>query len=610
MKTCISKLIYIVLSVIFIYGCHPDIDVPTPSSGSVDFTKYIAIGNSFTAGYADGGLYEEGQLQSYPKLIAQQMNEITRIDFVQPDISGNGSGYLYITSLDLSTDPPDVGIGSYDPDQNWLNQLEGSFNNLGVPGIRVKDINFSGYGSSPQVNPYFYRMLGGKSSTTTYLELVQESNPTFFTSWIGINDVLGYATTGGEAGIEGAPGTGLGGLTDPGTEFKPLYDALIAALTSNGAKGILLTIPDVTQIPYFTTVPWNGAILDEGTAAQANQFYAAGIDTAVEAGVQEAVIALTVTEQAVSTNVVPSVAQGAVYQQAYEQAYQQAIDAGEPPENAAIIAENAANDYVGSNEGQTAITQLEAGLNAELQNHLLGTHSNHQDIEVLYALIDNELATNTALQQGIAQGIQNLTLAYENEQLPPDQQTALETAISQGTQEQIALLKAAGIYPVFQAGPNGFVIYVPQNESNPLGLRQLKEGEFILLTALLEGQLDGLTALEPKEDKYILTVDEVENIRDYTDSYNQIINEYTSSANIGLVDTDNILEDVNNGIYIDGVSITGEFLTGGAFSMDGIHFTPRGYAIIANKIIERINSEFNARISPVNLNNHRAVILP
>ncbi|MCK5103492.1 MAG: hypothetical protein KAR17_11795, partial [Cyclobacteriaceae bacterium] len=243
MKIWKNRIIYLLPALVLFYTCKPEIEVPAPSTGGADFSNYIAVGNSLTAGYGDNGLYADGQMQSYPNLIAQQMNEIIPGDFKQPDIPGNGSGYLYVTSLDLSKSPPDVGFGQFDPDPNWLNQLEGSFNNLGVPGIRLKDITFKGYGSSPQVNPFFYRMLGDKAADMSYLEMVQASQPTFFTSWIGNNDVLGYASSGGIAGIDGALGTGLGGLTDPDTEFKPLYDALIAALTSQGGKGVVVTIP-------------------------------------------------------------------------------------------------------------------------------------------------------------------------------------------------------------------------------------------------------------------------------------------------------------------------------------------------------------------------------
>ncbi|MCK5104212.1 MAG: hypothetical protein KAR17_15410, partial [Cyclobacteriaceae bacterium] len=204
MKTWIKNLIYILPAFVLFNACTPEIEVPAPVVGTADFNKYIAVGNSLTAGYGDNGLYSEGQMQSYPSMISQQMNEITQSEFRQPDIPGNGSGYMYLTSLAPT-------FGQFDANPNWLDQLEGSFNNLGVPGIRVKDITFKGYGSSPQVNPYFYRMLGGKDANMSYLEMVGGNPPTFFTSWMGNNDVLGYGSTGGAGGIVGAPGTGLGG---------------------------------------------------------------------------------------------------------------------------------------------------------------------------------------------------------------------------------------------------------------------------------------------------------------------------------------------------------------------------------------------------------------
>jgi lysophospholipase L1-like esterase len=113
----------------------------------------------------------------------------------------------------------------------------------------------------------------------------------------------------------------------------------------------------------------------------------------------------------------------------------------------------------------------------------------------------------------------------------------------------------------------------------------------------------------PLADEFALTRIEISNINEYTDQYNSIIRE-KESANIGVVEIDEVLTRVNAGIFQDGVAVNGEFVTGGAFSLDGIHLTPRGYAIAANAIIEEINSKFDARISPVIINNHRAVVLP
>lgn len=543
MRSKINNLLYIALGCFVFVSCEPEINVPAPSSGSADFTRFVSVGNSLTAGFSDGGLYADVQMQSFPALIAQKMNEVTPSEFLQPDIQGTGSGYLTVTDLDLTTNPPDVTFSIVEEDANWLQQLEGPFNNLGVPGIRVKDITVEGYGASPeQGNPYFYRMLGGSSPTTSYLKFVEANRGTFFTSWIGNNDVLGYATSGGVFGISGRPGTGLDGLTDPDTEFKPSYDALIATLSANGTKGVVVTIPDVTLTPFFTTVPWNGLVLDEQLAALANQFYLFSIDTTVQKRVETEVFL------------------GAATQQVYQGAYQQAIANGATPEEAEAIA----TAYVESTEGQQDI----ANANQLIADSYYSLPEDQRPNHPLYPIIEEQ--KNQAMQ----------------------------------------LLDFLGLIPTFSAGPNPFVIEVPVTPTNPLGIRQMVEGELVLLTALLAGELDGTNALIPKTNQYILTSEEVANVDSYTDEYNEIIRSYASSPDIAVLESNPVLEEVQTGIFVDGVTVTGEFLTGGAFSLDGIHLTPRGYAIFANSLIDVINSNFNARLSPVIVNNHRAVILP
>ncbi len=504
--------------------------MPQQSSGTADFSNYIAVGNSLTAGYSDFGLYDDVQMQSYPNLIGQQMKEITDINFKQPDIPGNGSGYFYVADLDLSTTPPTPSIGIFNADPNWLDQLEGPFNNLGVPGIRVKDITENGYGDSPQANPYFYRMLGGKEANMSYLDLVQESKPSFFTSWLGNNDVLGYALDGGAMGI--------GELTDPETEFKPSYDALISALTSQGGKGVVATIPDIILAPFFTAMPWNGLELDATIAVAATQFYAFAIDTTVLKMVEVEVIMESAT------------------QLVYQGTYDEAIAGGATEEQAEAIAEA----FLESTDGQAAVASA------------------------------NDL------------------ISVDYYQKKPDH--PFYPITEQKKSNIIALLNNAGLIPTFSEGPNPFVIEVPVTASNPIGIRQMKEGELVLLTALLNGFLTGQAALFPMPDRYILTSDEMKNINDYTDDFNDIIRGYASSTDIAIFETNEILAKVKEGIWTDGVNVNGDFLTGGAFSLDGIHLTPRGYSIVANGFIELINSNFDANLSPVIINNYRAVILP
>ncbi|MDH5711970.1 MAG: G-D-S-L family lipolytic protein, partial [Gammaproteobacteria bacterium] len=102
--------------------------------------------------------------------------------------------------------------------------------------------------------------------------------PSFFVMWVGNNDVLSYATTGG-VGVDQLgnfdPSTyGSNDITDP-TAFSGVYSGLVGALTANPAtQGVLINIPDVSTIPYFTTVPYNAVPLDQATADYLNSVYA------------------------------------------------------------------------------------------------------------------------------------------------------------------------------------------------------------------------------------------------------------------------------------------------------------------------------------------------
>ena len=84
-------------------------DGPTPDPmGTLDFSRYIAIGNSLTAGYQSGALLSDGQDNSYPKLITKQV-DATDVDenytMIQPlidypGIGGADGGVLELTVVD------------------------------------------------------------------------------------------------------------------------------------------------------------------------------------------------------------------------------------------------------------------------------------------------------------------------------------------------------------------------------------------------------------------------------------------------------------------------------------------------------------------------------
>ncbi|WP_158994948.1 SGNH/GDSL hydrolase family protein [Mucilaginibacter sp. L196] len=250
--------LYILSGLLFVAACKPEIHTPSLSRGTANFSRFIAVGNSLTAGYSNGGLYLDGQLNSYPSIMAKQMAQVGGGAFNQPlftSAQANGSGYLTLAGFTKTGSPiidtvtTDLAIRSEYNAPGFgpvilYTKYTGDIENYGVPGIKLLNITFPQYGN---YNGYFERLLPGDGSTTTlntdYLDFVTAKPFTFFTDWLGNNDALSYATTGGAGDV----------LTDK-TTFAQLYEASLQALTAGGAKGVVATIPDVTSIPYFNTV--------------------------------------------------------------------------------------------------------------------------------------------------------------------------------------------------------------------------------------------------------------------------------------------------------------------------------------------------------------------
>jgi hypothetical protein len=248
--------LYILSGLLFIAACKPEIHSPSLSKGTANFSRFIAVGNSLTAGYSNGGLYLEGQLNSYPSIMAKQMAQVGGGVFNQPlFVAGqeNGSGYLTLTGFDKNGNPitapvtTDLAIRGILAVPGFGNvtlytKYTGDIENYGVPGIKLLNITYAPYGN---LNGYFERLLPGNAptNTTDYLDFVTAKPFTFFADWLGNNDALSYATTGGAGDV----------LTDK-TTFAQLYELSLQKLTVGGAKGVVATIPDVTSIPYFNTV--------------------------------------------------------------------------------------------------------------------------------------------------------------------------------------------------------------------------------------------------------------------------------------------------------------------------------------------------------------------
>jgi lysophospholipase L1-like esterase len=265
------RIIFIALVFIGLWSCKPELNEFEATSGTADFTNYVAAGNSLTAGYTDGALYKSAQEQSYVAILAKQFEAVGRqgmfnIPMINNEDGVGTRGPALVTKMKMGFGTDCLGNTSLAPvmanpaaSQAELFQLlttsvaaNGPFHNLGVPGAKVTHLLAPGYG---QLNPFFGRF--ASSPTSSVVQEIAPSQPSFFTLWIGNNDVLGYATGGGVGDvitpIDGPPGLG----------FAASYEAVIGSFKQTATAGAVANIPDITSIPFFRTVPYNPIVFAE-----------------------------------------------------------------------------------------------------------------------------------------------------------------------------------------------------------------------------------------------------------------------------------------------------------------------------------------------------------
>jgi hypothetical protein len=450
MKNIFKYSSFILVSALLVQSCKPDLKAPEGTAGTADFTKYISVGNSLTAGYADGGLYLAGQKVAYPNLIAEQMKAagIGANEFTSPfftEAQKDGTGYRVLKGFNADGSPNIISI-PLNP-ANLAPYSGPTVTNFGVPGIRLSNIDFAGYAT---FNPLMARFIGSNPSTIKYIDWVSSQNATFFSFWLGNNDVLGYATSGG---VVGGPPFYTNIIT-PTSSFSALYELGISKMTANGAKGVVATIPDVTAIPYFNTV-------------------------------------------------LPSKLRASL----------------------ALVQAGAPTSIGGAPVSLTAVAVYRDNTGAvkELTDDLL------------------------------------ICLAADS----------------------IGAIKGPGI------PPKGF--------------------GFKLNTAFGPYPAGAIISSYPLDNSDVLEQNEQAAAKAAVIDYNNIIVATAAKYNLALFDANAFLANVKTGIVIDGTSINSSYISGGAFSLDGVHLTPRANALAANGFIDAINSKYGSNIPKVTVTKYQGV---
>jgi len=216
-----------------------------PAVAQVDFSDYVALGDSMTAGFASASMMNWYQDRSYPAILAQQAGVST---FEQPYISEPGIGPIF-ELVSLAPTPVIQPVGLL-PGLPTNAEYPGIYNNLGIPTATLYDMIFQTGDITNLLQGNFDTVFFDivlRNGINTALEQAIGLQPSFMTVWIGSNDVL-------PAVLAATP---IDGITmTPVDFFAGLYGNTVGVLaTTTTADIVFINVPYITDIPFTTSVP-------------------------------------------------------------------------------------------------------------------------------------------------------------------------------------------------------------------------------------------------------------------------------------------------------------------------------------------------------------------
>jgi hypothetical protein len=170
-----------------------------------------------------------------------------------------------------------------------------------------------------------------------------------------------------------------------------------------------------------------------------------------------------------------------------------------------------------------------------------------------------------------------------------------------------AIYNPLGFY--FNVGSNPFMIV--DSSANQFAVRQILSTELLLLSLPLDSvKCNQMGVLFPIRDEFVLDLEEMNYLRDKIASYNMVIRSLASQYGLAIVNLDVFSKQLKSGFAYNGVTMSSRFVSGGAYSLDGIHLNAKGNALLANEFLKSINQKYKARIPLVDANAYNATFFP
>ncbi|HEX9007265.1 MAG TPA: hypothetical protein VF889_08215, partial [Bacteroidota bacterium] len=106
----------------------------------------------------------------------------------------------------------------------------------------------------------------------------------------------------------------------------------------------------------------------------------------------------------------------------------------------------------------------------------------------------------------------------------------------------------------------------------------------------------------PWPDALTLDADEIATAGTAISTFNQVIASQAAAKGAVVVDINALLNGLkNNGVIVAGMEFSADYISGGIFSLDGVHPSSRGQGVIANEFIRVMNASFGMSIPAVNI---------
>lgn len=214
-----------------------------PPPGDKLFDRYVALGNSITAGFESDGINDSTQVNAYSVVLAGSFTA----PFNVPLLRKPGCPAPLVGPVPLT----DERVGGADPAAcaGFQTPIAEPVQNLAFPGFRIAEALTVPGGLFGLV----YRQAVGNRSL---VQAMADANPTLVSMWLGNNDALSAMTSGD-----------LGELT-PLASFESSLATIVAAFQAEPGlqDAILLAVMDPLMAPLVQpgTYFWFMAQEDEG----------------------------------------------------------------------------------------------------------------------------------------------------------------------------------------------------------------------------------------------------------------------------------------------------------------------------------------------------------